>query len=129
MNRILALSIILTTAAAQCLAADTSWTPDSATIQKLEVAAAKADWGPQSHHQPAASIDTYARFYAGTIEGGHHIVRGVFTSRSLRPAKGVHIVSTMGQLPMIMDGGCNVVDVNYDADSDQIIYIRCHGFG
>jgi len=130
MNRILALSIMLTMVAAQCLAADTTWMPDTATIQKLEVAVTKDDGahgGP--FHQHADGIDSYARYYAGTIEGGHHIVRGFLSRSDLGVGKGIHIVSNIGQFPMIADGGCNYADVSYNADSDQLNYIRCHGVG
>jgi hypothetical protein len=134
MKKILALSIIMTTFVIPYVAAETTWTPDPATIQKLELAVGKAEGG--SFQDVAVNIESYARYYAGTIEEGHRVVHGVFINADLQHlsalyrrgdaySAGIHIVSR-GQLPSVADGGCSIINVNYDADSRQLVSIHCH---
>jgi hypothetical protein len=43
----------------------------------------------------------------------------------IRPA-GIYVVEP-GALPEIYDGGCGVIDLEYDVASDVILSFACHG--
>ncbi len=40
---------------------------------------------------------------------------------------GIHIVAETG-FPLIMDGGCSVVNLTYDVDTSRIVAIQCNGY-
>lgn len=105
--------------------AQAAWTPDDAAIQKLEHAARTMDWDFVLQKTAPGPLDDYARFYAGETVDGRHIIQGVFMSGR----KGVYVLASTSQLPMILDGGCHYVSLTYDADADRLERIACNGMG
>ena len=101
------------------------WTPDDAAIRRLERAVETTDWTMVLVKTAPKPLDGYDRFYGGEIIGGHHIIKGVFMD-----GKGsIHVLASPAGLPMILDGGCHVVSVTYDADTGTLERVACNGFG
>jgi hypothetical protein len=110
------------------IAQQVQWVLSERDILQLESAAPKEDWGQQSHYTPPLSMERYTRYYAENIVGGHHIIEGEFVA-SPELDGGIHILSSKDRLPLIMDGGCNIVRFTYDLDASKFTYIRCNGVG
>ena len=105
-------------------AAAPAWTPDMQSIAKLE----RAVRVPSGPGQPAKPLAYYDRYYAGTIESGHRMIHGEYILLGKTQAKNsVHIVG-LNDLPLIMDGGCGIVNVLYDADVGRIAAAYCNGY-
>jgi hypothetical protein len=99
------------------------WQPDTAEISKLEA----GDF-PRLGHSP--DLSTYARYYAGISENGHHLIVGeLLTLVGDSRTAGVHIVAGEKDFPVIFDGGCSVMHIRYDVDTSQIISLICNGRG
>ena len=77
---------------------------------------------------PAGSrpIGAYGRYYYGWFKHGHRMLVGVFVLDAT-PA-GVHIV-TSAQAPMVLDGGCSVVNLTYDPARKKVTSLFCNGSG
>lgn len=65
----------------------------------------------------------YARHYASLDEGTHRIIRGIYI---LGDEAGVFI-ATAEELPVVFDGGCSVVTVEYDVSSASFRVVSCNG--
>ena len=91
------------------------WTPHRTLIARFEARFVM----PQGADRLAA----YQRDYAGTVQNGRRVVLGLLT-RGGRP--GVRIIS-IHDLPEIEDGGCALIDVEYDVAADRLTPLRCHG--
>jgi hypothetical protein len=105
------------------------WTPDVATISKVESSIKPSDI-PQQYlpgHRPV--IAEYARYYVGYTANNHRMIRGElimpFGSR-MKPA-GTYVVGSEKDFPMIFDGGCAVMHVVYDVEAGHIVSLRCNG--
>ena len=75
-------------------------------------------------------LSTYERYYAGVCVDGRKTIRGVFEIpySSSRASPTIHIVKEL-ELPVIMDGGCSIVDFTVDAADLTHGKARCHGYG
>jgi hypothetical protein len=101
------------------------YTPDAATIAKLEASITPGRVPGRGTIQPVAS---YARYYAGTVIGGEPMIVGEFVMPvGARPAAGIYMVANEQQMPSIFDGGCTVVHVLYDARQSRLVFARCQG--
>ena len=91
--------------------------PDSQLINEVE-AALKMPRG-------ARPLIAYVRYYTVETRDGRREVRGVFL---LEPADkpGLHDIDD-GGLPMVQDGGCDVVNVRYAIDEKKILGVWCNG--
>ena len=109
-------------------AQDGAWTPDGQTIGELEAAYGswKAPWPMLNMPDPKPDIAAYARFYAGIMSGGRRMISAEFVKLGSYVA-GVHVVSSPRDFPQIMDGGCGVITIQYDADAKRIQSLKCNG--
>lgn len=72
----------------------------------------------------AYPLSKYTRHYAAVNRGGRTMVRGVLVGG---PSK-VVIETVKSDLPVIMDGGCDVVNVLYDTKMHKIVNVFCNGY-
>ncbi len=86
----------------------------------------------------ARSLDLYDRYYAPDRIGEREVVVGVFLLRSsfsgqtregVAPVTAIDNVFTASatQLPVVMDGGCNVVTIYFDVATQRLMTIRLDG--
>jgi len=105
-------------------------TPDLATIHKLE-----ADIKPgaiRSFDEGQVPVVTdYARFYATVMRSDKHIILGEWVMPEIMSDRqpGIYPVATYKQFPRIMDGGCGIVEIEYDLATNSILKLKCHGNG
>src|SRR3954462_7907874 len=94
------------------------WTPDAATIAKLEAQLKIESWPDQN--QAGYPLTQYDRYYAGVTVRGRRMVRGkliVPPNREDHPKTGIHITAVK-YLPQLHGGGCANVSVVYSLDSN-----------
>lgn len=72
----------------------------------------------------ASPLPLYERFYAW--EGRDDGVRKVFGTYVRGQGTGRHWVS-QNELPLVMDGGCDIVTLTYDVEADRIERVECNG--
>ena len=72
----------------------------------------------------AYSLFEYTRYYAAVLHDGRSMVRGEFVGG---PSK-VVVVKGESSLPLIMDGGCSVVNVLYDVMAHKVVQVSCNGY-
>jgi hypothetical protein len=103
-------------------ASEREWTPDTKDIAKLE---SVVDLSKAKHIEssPPAPLAQYTREYAGVWSNGRRMIRGAFL---LGAPTGVRIVPEKS-LTQILDGGCSVINLLYDAEADKILWIDCNG--
>jgi hypothetical protein len=91
------------------------WKPDAAEIRQLE----------QALKLPSAatSIDHYSRYYTGIVDRGKLVIVGTLVSGLDK----ITIVDSLNDLPGILDGGCSVVNVEFDVQSRRFIKVYCNG--
>ncbi|MDQ0465135.1 hypothetical protein QO010_002919 [Caulobacter ginsengisoli] len=102
-----------------------SWQPDPAVITQLESRVAL----PRHDHD----LTEYRRRYAGVYVEGRKMVAGVYlyppldaeTSAPVKPD--ARIVATPGDLPPMLSGGCNVVEVYFDVATGTPASVFCDG--
>jgi hypothetical protein len=71
----------------------------------------------------AEPVRAFARYYAGVNRNGHRIIRGIYVL-----GEDARIVMTNEEkLPMILDGGCGVVTVEYDVSAGAFLMVSCNG--
>ena len=74
----------------------------------------------------ASPLPLYGRCYAlESRDDGVRKVLGTYV-REGRPER--HWVN-QNELPLVMDGGCNIVTLTYDVDADRIERVECNGVG
>jgi hypothetical protein len=103
-----------------------TWTPDTAAIAKLESSikpGAIPRWG--NGHSPV--ITDYARYYTGATMNGESVILGEFVAPSGSAYKGVYVVHSEVQFPMILDGGCGIVHVVYSVKAQKLVSVGCNG--
>jgi len=94
-----------------------SWTPTSKLVGKVEA----------ELKMPAGTmLSSYARYYYGQISHGHRMLMGEFVLGGDAP--GVHIV-TSEKAPKILDGGCTLIDLEYDVLKKVVVDLSCNGVG
>jgi len=106
------------------------WRPDAATVARVEAY--------MNTHMPTREgsatltiplrLQDYARYYAGVFDGGgRRMVRGVYIRfEPERYPRGTHIVPE-NALPMILDGGCGVIEVRFDVAAGRALWAACNG--
>jgi len=106
-------------------ASSQNWLPDRGTIDEIEAAIAMPDG--------ARPIADYRRFYTGDRKDGRPVVRGTFVLQGLwdhllqRPAAAPINIVEKADMPIILDGGCAVVNLEFDTQRKQIVSISCNG--
>ena len=97
------------------------WGPSPAQIARLEMLV-----------KPTGQIRAlakYERAYAGTTVSGRKMIEGRWISPNwnARPQARSPQIVPFGSLPEILDGGCSVVTVMYDVQTDKILLLQCNG--
>ena len=113
---VLLLAIMLATAGTGM--ASTSWR--QYTLTRSDVCRIESD----VEELPGGSrFDDYDRVYAGQMENDRYVVTGVLT-RSRNPATPI---GSHEKLPLVFDGGCDVITIKYDLQSKTVLSVRCNG--
>ncbi len=71
----------------------------------------------------AARLSSYMRYYAEIRDGEEHFVTGVF----VRDKPGGAKFMSADALPVIHDGGCDVLYLKYDLRAKRTIFLNCGG--
>ena len=96
-----------------------SWTPTAAMVADVE---------SQLRMPKDNVLGDYARYYYGEYEGGHRQLVGNFVHKGMfKQNAGVKIVSGEEDVPRVFDGGCLVIHVVFDADTKQVVLLKCNG--
>lgn len=102
--------------------------PDAATIRKMEskIVVPRLDGGP---HQP--TLADFARYYAASTSNSHRTIVGEMVIPFGPPTKsvGIYVVGSKNEFPAIFNGGCAVLYLVYDIDTEQVISLKCGGYG
>ena len=109
---------LLVMAFAPAFAADMEFAPSKREIAALE----KAIRLPEG----SEPLDQYRRFYAGNVAERKHIIVAV---PELYPSDAAVKIVDLAHLPFVFDGGCSVVDVQYEVESGSFRSVKCHGVG
>jgi hypothetical protein len=97
-------------------ASKSTWAPSGKLISKIE----------STIQLPAGAdaVSTYTRYYVGiTGSDGRRVVRAVFAGSGAR----VVALNDESKLPRILDGGCGVIDLEYDVETHRLVFATCHG--
>jgi hypothetical protein len=98
------------------LGAGSPWVPTANDIKELE--------GKVKMPKGAAPLNTLTREYAGRIERGHRLIVGLYSGSGGK----IVIDESPAELnDTTLDGGCGIVNVEYDLTIHRVINIRCHG--
>ncbi|HCH0556903.1 hypothetical protein [Pseudoxanthomonas winnipegensis] len=73
--------------------------------------------------QDASPLSDYTRYYKLTAEG---VLVGVYIKGFDGGDRQAHLVSER-ELPLILDGGCNVIHVQYDPGANKVLRVFCNG--
>ena|SRR5271168_2896432 len=129
MKKIGIVQLILATAVTTALGATPGWTPDAATISKLESNIKPGDIPKFSDgHLPI--VTEYDRYYAPYMAADHRMIRGELVipiGSKMKPA-GVYVVDSEKDFPHISDGGCAIVHVVYDVETARVVSLKCNGY-
>jgi hypothetical protein len=121
--------LILVAGVTAALGATPGWTPDAATISKLESNIKTGDIPKLGNgHRPI--VTEYARYYAPYMAGDHRMIRGELVrpmDSKMKPV-GVYVVDSEKDFPVISDGGCSIVNLVYDVETTHIISLKCNGY-
>jgi hypothetical protein len=98
-----------------CAAAESAWTPDRKVIEEIEHTV--------SLPAEAKPIVQYSRYYAGSVRHGIRVVVGTWIT-GLDVSR---IAPSEADLPVIYDGGCGIVNIEYDVKRHCFIRIYCNG--
>ena len=127
MKKMRLFQLILMASATTTLAATPNWTPDPATISKLESSIKSADipWNYGGQH----AISEYARYYAASMAGDHRIIQGewIIPLGAKMKSAGVYIFGSRKEFPTVSDGGCAIINLVYDIETARIVSLRCNG--
>jgi hypothetical protein len=94
----------------------TYWVPTTSVVAELEHGL--------SLPQGAYPLAKYTRYYTGLIRNGRHVVRGIFVGGAPK----VVIVKSELALPVVMDGGCHIINVDYEVESHKVLQVFCNGY-
>jgi hypothetical protein len=118
------LGLLLATSA--LAATKLEWVPDRASVALADAEAMKLGlpegFGP---------VSTYIRYYWGAVRSGHRIVGGILISPvAMRlmnrvATQSVNIVP-QGTASGFADGGCMVINVEYDVDASKLTQSDCN---
>jgi hypothetical protein len=97
-------------------AAGSPWVPTANDIKELE--------GRVQMPKGTAPLNTFTREYAGRIERGHRLIVGLYSGSGGK----IVIDKSPAELnDTTLDGGCGIVNVEYDLTIHRVVDIRCHG--
>src|SRR5947208_157134 len=82
-----------------------SWKPTRGQVRELE----RRVRLPQG----ADPLQTYERYYTGVFDQGQKAIYGVFVGLQAMPRTGSSQVVAAADIPLIADGGCGVLIVEY----------------
>jgi len=126
MKKPLLLAGLLTISLASAPVHAQDWSPEMATINKIE-ATVHSDGHPRRGGK-VHELSDYARYYTGYTKGGHRMIAGEFVAQQIaREKAGVYIVANRRKFPVIFDGGCGIVNLVYDADTSKLLSFECNG--
>jgi len=104
-----------------------SWTPGNAEIANLE-ASIKLDQLPYWKISNLPSLSGYDRYYTGSTQNGEKVIFGeLVVPFDAKSKPGVHIVARKRDFPVIMDGGCAIINIEYSLKEQRIVRIECNG--
>jgi hypothetical protein len=89
------------------------WPPTPQQIKELESHLPMA---------PPLGIQMAARYYYGSTVGGHEFIIGEILSPGDKP--GIYISDN---LPLVLDGGCSVINLTYDVKENSFVGYACNG--
>jgi len=106
------------------------WTPDAAMVARVEAfmqTHMPSREGSATLRKPLR-LEDFARYYAGVFDSrGRKMVRGVFVGFDAEHyPRGSHIVPE-NDLPMILDGGCGIIEVQFDVEAGRAPWAACNG--
>jgi hypothetical protein len=78
-----------------------------------------------SSFRPARPIVEYSRSYAGAVRHGTQVVVGTW----ITGPDASRIVNSEADLPVIYDGGCDIVNIEYDVKGHRFVKVFCNGVG
>jgi hypothetical protein len=107
---------LLVMACGPAFSADREFVPSEHEIAALENAIRLPDG--------SKPLGQYRRFYAGKVEDGKHMIVAIF---KLDPSNAAVGIVGLAHLPVVFDGGCSVVDVQYEVESRSFLDVRCGG--
>jgi hypothetical protein len=97
-------------------AVESPWVPTVNDIKELE--------GKVQMPKGAAPLSTFTREYAGRIDHGHRVIVGLYSGSGGR----IVIDKSPADLnDSTLDGGCGIVNIEYDITIHRVVDIRCHG--
>jgi len=88
------------------------WTLDPAIVRQLEARAVMPEG--------TKPIDAYTRYYVPGYDHERRVVYGLLKEGG---DKRIHLSNG----PIIMDGGCSVVELIFDVTAGQVTSIKCNG--
>jgi hypothetical protein len=103
------------------------WTPNPDMLSELDAEAVQLRLTGLT-----TPLETYQRYYRGTLRDGHLFVEGYFgafrTEGSRRPDDDdipaqVHLVTSA--TPSVSNGGCQAIFLLYDVSTESFTSIRC----
>ena len=106
-----------------------TWTPNADMLSELDAEAVQLRLAGIN-----APLETYQRYYRGTMRNGRLFVEGYFgafrTEGSTRPDDDdippqVHLVTSA--TPSVSNAGCQVVFLLYDVSTETFTSIQCQG--
>jgi hypothetical protein len=91
------------------------WKPSKSQVEELE----KHLVSPAPH-----DLSQSSRFYFGYKDGQRRVIRGEIMSWNPQEDTKIHITPNF---PIVKDGGCGVIHLDYDPESERITSIQCNG--
>ena len=55
------------------------------------------------------------------------MIRGEYKERDGSNTPGIVHIGSVDDFPLVMDGGCSVIRLLYDADTGRVVGINCNG--
>jgi hypothetical protein len=95
------------------------WLPDRAAIDKIEAGLVMPE--------EAAPLSAYRRRYGGVIEAGRRVIWGDFLLSTIAPYAAAITILDHRPVSLLQGGGCSVVTLKFDMDSDRLLGIACNG--
>ncbi|SEM20168.1 hypothetical protein SAMN05428989_3346 [Pseudoxanthomonas sp. GM95] len=71
----------------------------------------------------ASPLSDYTRYYTLTNDG---MLVGIYVKDFDGGDRQAHLASER-EMPIFFDGGCSVIEVQYDPDANKVLRIRCNG--